>query len=75
MGKCKTIAIQTKLRIFRHIQELFKHIQAYAKPCVTLAYLEPRYIQNPDLFRSRNIFRALVYSQPGIIRNHIYSER
>ena len=75
MGKCKTIAIQTGLRIFRHIQELFRHIQAYPRPCVTLAYLEPWYIQNPDLFRSRSIFRTLAYSQPCIFRTHIYSER
>ena len=30
-------------------------IQAYSKPCVTLAYLEPWYIQNPDIFKIRNI--------------------
>ena len=33
--------------IIRHIQELFRHIQAYSKPCVTLTYLNLWYIQNP----------------------------
>ena len=27
MGKCETKAIQTDLDTFKHIQELFKHIQ------------------------------------------------
>ena len=36
MGKCKTKTIQTEI-----IRELFKYIQAYSEPCVTLAYLEP----------------------------------
>ena len=62
MSKCKTKAIHTDLSIIRHIQELFRHILAYSKPCVTLAYLEPD-IQNPEIFRTRSIFRALVYSE------------
>ena len=44
-------------------------IQAYSKPCVTLAYLEPWFIQNPDIFKIRNIFRTLVYSEPPYIQN------
>ena len=44
-------------------------IQAYSKPCVTLAYLEPWYIQNPDIFKIRNIFSTLVYSEPRYIQN------
>ena len=60
MGKTK--AIQIDLGTFRHND-------AYAKPCVTLAYLEPWYIQNPDTFRTRSIFRTQVYSEPQYIQN------
>ena len=52
MRKCKTKAIQTGLVTFRHNQTYPGIIQAYSKPCVTLAYLEPWYIQNPDIFRT-----------------------
>ena len=55
MGKSKTKAIQADLGTFRqirNIQELFRHIQAYSKPCVTLAYL------------NRGISRTLTYSEP-----------
>ena len=62
MGKCKTKAIQTDLGTFRHNQ-------AYSKPCVNLAYSEPWYIQNPDIFKTRNIFRTLDYSEPWYIEN------
>ena len=83
MGKCRTKAIQTDLGIIRHNQaypELFWHIQAYCivTPCVTLTYLELWYIQNPDTFRTRSIFRTLAYSQPwyiqspGILRTLVY---
>ena len=57
--------------IIRHIEKLFRHIPAYFEPCVTLALLEPWYIQT---FRNRSIFRTLAYSQdwyiqhPGIFR-------
>ena len=57
MGKYKTKLVQTDLGTFRH-----NH--TYSKPCVTLAYLEPWYIQNPDIFRTRSIFRTLAYSEP-----------
>ena len=66
--------------IIKHIQELFRPIQAYSEPCVTLEYLEPWYNQNPDIFRVRNIFRTLAYSQPwymqnpGILRTLAYSK-
>ena len=63
MGKCKTKAIQTDLGTFRHNQAFPGIIQAYSKPCVTLAYLEPWYIQNS------NIFRTLVYSETRYIQN------
>ena len=61
------IAIQTDLAhsgIIRHIQELFRHIQTYFKPCVTLAYLGTWYLQNSGIFRTRSLFKTLVYSQP-----------
>ena len=44
-------------------------IQAYSIPCATLAYLEPWYIQNPDIFQIRNISRSLVYSERQSIQN------
>ena len=67
MGKCKTKAIQTDLHTFRHNQAYPGIIQAYSKPCVTLAYLELWYIENPinqkDI-QSPSIFRILLYSEP-----------
>ena len=69
MGECKTKAIQTNLGtlthslIIRHIQELFRHIQAYLEPCVTLTYLKLSCIQNPNIFRTSSIFRTLAYSK------------
>ena len=33
MGKCKTKATETDSGIIRHIQELFRHIQAYSETC------------------------------------------
>ena len=50
------------------MQGLFRYVQAYSKPCVTLAYLQPWYIQNPDIFRTTSIFRTLAYSQAWHIR-------
>ena len=61
MGKCKTKAIQTDLDTFTHNQAYPGIIQTYSKPCVTLAYLEPWYIQNTDILRTRSMFRALAY--------------
>ena len=65
MGKCKSKAIQTDLGAFRHNQ-------AYSEPCVTMGYLEPWHIQNPGIFRTRSIYRALVYSGPRIFRTLTY---
>ena len=39
--------------------DMFSHIVAYLEPCVTLAYSEPCYIQNPGILRNQHIFRAL----------------
>ena len=62
--------IQAHSGIIRHIQELFRHIQAHLEPCVTLTCLKLWYIQNPDIFRTRSIFRTLAYSEPWYIQNH-----
>ena len=51
MSKCKTKAIRTDLSTFRYNQTYAGIIQACSKPYVTLAYLEPWYIQNSDIFR------------------------
>ena len=70
MGKCKTKAIQTNLGTFRHNQEYPGTMQAYSEPFLTVVYLEPCYIQNPD------IFRTPVYSERWYIQNlsNIYNE-
>ena len=84
MSKCKTKAIQTDFGSLRHNQVYPRIIEAYSKPCVTLPYLEPWRIQNPDISQTRNIFRTQVYSEfwhiqnPRLIRisttSNIYNE-
>ena len=69
MGKCKRKAIQTDLGTFKHTSTYPGITQAYSEPCVTLKYLKLWYIQNPDIFRTRSIFRTLAYSQPWYIQN------
>ena len=80
MGKYKTKAIkwaysrifrhiQIYSGIIRHIQELFRHIQAYPEPSVILAYSEPPYIQKLSIIRTRSILRFLVYSEAWHIQN------
>ena len=49
--------IPANLGIFRHIRELFIHIQEYS---------EQWYIQKPGIFRIRGIVRALVYSEVDV---------
>ena len=68
-GKYKTRAIQTDFGTFRHNQTYPGIIQAHLEPCVTLTYLKLWYIWNPDIFRTRTIFRTLTYSQPWYIQN------
>ena len=60
--------IQAHSGIIRHIQELFRHIQAHLEPCVTLTYLKPWYVQKPDIFRTRSIFRTPAFSEPWYIQ-------
>ena len=69
MGKYKTKAIQVDLGIIRHNQPYSGIIRAYSEPCVTLAYLELWYIQNPGIFRTRNICRNLVYLDSRYFQN------
>ena len=72
MGKDKIKPIQTDLDTFRHnrhIQEFFWHIQTYSKLSLTLEYLEPWHIQNPDIFRTRSILKILAYSESPYIPN------
>ena len=69
MGKCKAKSIQTDLGTFWHNQAYPRIIQAYPKPCLTLPYIELWYIQNPDIFKIRNIFRTLLYPEPWHIQN------
>ena len=64
MGKCETKAIRADLGIFTHIiaySGRLRHIQAYSELCLTLAYSELLYIQNPSIFKTRAIFTTLVY--------------
>ena len=72
MGKCKTKATETDSGIIRHIQELFRHIQAYSETCElwhrVMVYAEPwhihqKHIQNPD------IFTTLVYPELRYIQS------
>ena len=49
--------ILTYSDIFKHKQT---YLQAYSEPSVTLAYLEPQYIQNQKQIQNRDIFRTLV---------------
>ena len=62
-------AIQTDLGTFRHNQVYPGIIQTYSKPYVTLAHLESWYIQNPNISKTRKIFRTLVYLELRYIQN------
>ena len=72
MGKCKAKVIQTDLCTSRQNQAYPEIIQVYSDIFKTLcdpAYLAPWHIQNPDICRSRSIFRTLAYSQIWYIQN------
>ena len=71
MGKCKTKAIQTDSGLIRHIQNLFRHIQAYSEPCVSLTYLKPWYMHDSDIFRAGKPWHIdkLVCSELWYIQN------
>ena len=55
MSKCETKAIHTDLGTFRHNRAYQGTIQAHSELCATLAYLEPWYIQNPDMQNQKHI--------------------
>ena len=44
--------------IFRHTQKFF---QPYSEHCVTLSYSELWYLQNSSIFKTRSIFKTLIY--------------
>ena len=73
MGKYKAKAIQTGFGTFRHSQAYPGSIQACSELCVTLAYLEPWYNQNPYIFRTKSIF-PWYFQNPGTFRTLGYSE-
>ena len=55
--------------ILRHCSGIFKLIQAYSAPFVTLAYSQPCHILSLGLFRTGGLFKALqnvdqTYSEP-----------
>ena len=57
---------------FRHSQTYQGIIQAYSGILKTLCYPDifcDWYIQNPNTFRTRSIFRTLVYSESRYIQN------
>ena len=56
---CLLPEIQTYSGIFTSYFDKFSHIVAYVEPCVTLAYSEPWYVQNPGLFRTQDLFRSV----------------
>ena len=60
--------------IIRHIQDLFRHIQAYSGSSVNLAYSEPWHIKNYRHIQNPGIFRFLVYSQPWYSENQRHIE-
>ena len=45
-----------QIQAYTHI---FRHIPTYSGSCVTLAYSESWYIQNPGIFRITGIFGTL----------------
>ena len=55
--------IQTYPNTIRHIRAYSGIIQAYSEPCVTLAYSEIWYIQNPGIFRTLGYSELETYSE------------
>ena len=49
-------------------------IQAYSKPRIALSYLEPWYIQNPDIQNQKHIHNAGMFRTPRLIRTLAYSK-
>ena len=74
--------ILTYSDIIKHIQAYSGIIRAYSEPCVTLAYLELWYFQNPGISKTLVHSEPQTYSEswaiqnPGIFRSEreAYSE-
>ena len=56
---CLLSKIQTYPGIFTSYSDIFSYIVAYLEPYVTLAYLEHCHIQNPDIFRTQDLYQTL----------------
>ena len=56
-------------KVTANLKSLFRHNQTYWEPCVTVAYLELHFIHNFDRFRTKNMCRAMAYSQPEYIQD------
>ena len=69
-GKSKNIPTYSGISdISRYNQTYSGTIQAYSEPCVTLAYSELWYIENPGILKTRGIYRILVYPKLWHIQN------
>ena len=59
--------------IIKHIQELFRHIQPYLEPCLTLTYLKLVY---PKPYYEQEAYSELRHiHNPAVFRTPLYSER
>ena len=45
--------------ILRHYQGIFRRIQTYTAPCITLEYSQPYHILSPGIFRTGGSFKTL----------------
>ena len=67
MGKFKKKKHEGRFTYIHAYSGIFRHIQAYLEPCLTMVYSEPWYIQNQTrirnigIFRTRIIFKTLSY--------------
>ena len=72
--------IKVYSHILRHFKGIFRLIQAYSAPCVTITYSQPCHILHPTIFRTRGLFKALwnvdqAYSEPchTVLFSHIHA--
>ena len=79
-GKCWYI--QAYSALLRHIHAnggikgIFRFIQGYSAPCLTLAFSQPCHILTPAMFRTRDIFKiAWNIDQPYSELYHIFKNR
>ena len=62
---CILSEIQIYLALFTSYSDIFSHIVAYLKPSVSPVYSKPCHVQNPYIFRTRDIFRTLSRNIPA----------